>query len=687
MPVIKKSSQPQIIHAIVGTAGHVDHGKTSLVRLLTGCETDRLPEEQARGMSIDLGFAPCILSDDGSENGPNRRIVGIVDVPGHRDFIRNMVAGAASIDVLLLVIAADDGIMPQTLEHMTIVRLLRKPQVLVALTKIDMVSPERLEQVRQEITAFLARTGFTDSPIINVSNKTGEGIGEIRETIDAFVDSVRDNPSRDREGATCTIPEPHGRSLTVASQKLRLEDRAFRMNIERVFSVKGYGTVVTGIPLSGAAHIGDKVELLPARRELIVRTVQTYKMQSDVALARTCCAINVRDIDADKVARGMTLAAPGIYQPTTELIVLLENVSEAGEGGGIHFKRRFDARLHSGTGSVGASIKLIDADELAPGCQAPAHVVLDDPLVLAAGDRFILRSLSPAATLGGGAVLSARPQRLRRHTDHAPRLAAATEALQRNDFFAAELLAGPNVILSAAQASHLAQYTGDLAKKTIETAIANGVLADLSDGYAIPPRIDELRAILIKSLERYHRSEPYAFGMPPGLVCTIAGISPRGFDRFAALLAQTGPPPLITTRHGRLALASFKPNISERLLTLRGKILTLVEQSGLNAPARGNLMRDLVISEPDMKILEKILRSDNSIILLDGNFMLRSAFDAARQKLLELFQKTPNVDLGAFRDAVGCSRKMTVAMLDAFDAEGLTRRLGTGRVLVRPPAP
>ncbi len=237
-------------------------------------------------MSIDLGFAPCVLSDDSGAGG-ERRVVGIVNVPGHRDFIRNMVAGAASIDVLLLVIAADDGIMPQTEEHVKIVRFLRQPRVLVALTKIDMVSAERLEAAGREVAAFLERLGIGEVPIVPVSNKTGEGIGEIRAHLDGLVAAV---------------------------QQRGTDRRAFRMSIERVFSVPGYGTVVTGIPVSGIVRIGEKVQLLPAQRETgaceaVVRTVQMYKYESEAALASCCCAINLREVGAEQVARGMTVAA------------------------------------------------------------------------------------------------------------------------------------------------------------------------------------------------------------------------------------------------------------------------------------------------------------------------------------------------------------------------------------------
>ncbi len=651
--------RPQILHAIVGTAGHVDHGKTSLVRLLTGCDTDRLPEEKSRGMSIDLGFAPCLLQgDDGTPEGSGKGVVGIVDVPGHRDFIRNMVAGAASIDVLLLVVAADDGVMPQTAEHMKIVRLLRHPLVFVALTKIDMVSAERLAEAQREIAAFFVSTGFPDAPIVPVSNKTGEGIGEIRETLERFVGSVQ---HRGGDGAK----------------------RAFRMNVERVFSVKGYGTVVTGIPLSGSVHVGEKVELLPGRHGLAVRTVQSYKMESEVALASCCCAINVREIDAHLVARGMTLAAPDVYAATHELLVTLENASDGPAAGS--FKRRFDARLHSGTAAVEANVRLLEADELPVGSEGFAHIVLAEPLVAAAGDRFILRSLSPADTLGGGAVLSARPQRLRRHADALGRFQAAYVALREGDLLAAEALAGPDVILNARDALRLTQQTDEAARHALAATVAKGALVDLAANggggdYAVRSRIDELRNTLQPALDRYHHANPYVWGMSPALVCESAGITAKSFDGLAALLSQTGA---IALRHGRLALAAFKPNISERLLTLRERIMAIIEKSGASAPARGNLIRDLAIAEADMKVLEKIILGDGTVLLLDGNFMLRTFFDDARAKLLSLFAKNATVELNAFKEIVGTNRKMAVAMLDAFDAEGLTRRVPDGRVLAK----
>ncbi|MGD0141051.1 MAG: selenocysteine-specific translation elongation factor [Tepidisphaeraceae bacterium] len=639
MPVVVKST-PQILHAIVGTAGHVDHGKTSLVKNLTGCETDRLPEEKARGMSIDLGFAPCLLE--------GKRLVGIVDVPGHKDFIRNMVAGAASIDVLLLVVAADDGVMPQTREHVQIVKLLRDLQVLVALTKIDRVSPDLLELARQDVAAFLTQAGFPDAPIIPVSNETGEGISQIRDTIDRLVERVRQRPR---------------------------DARAFRMNVERVFSLKGYGTVVSGIPVSGQIAVAQQVELLPLGETLTVRTIQTYKLETDLAFANCCTAINVRDIDPRRVARGMTLGDPGVFQPTTELIATLHNC-----GDGDRFKRRFEARFHLGTAVVDASIKLLEGESIEPGAEALAHLVLAEPLVAAAGDRFLLRHSAANETLGGGTVLSAAPQRFRRRAPLAPRFEQARRAIAQGDFFLGAVLAGPATILRTSELAQLTQCQAADAQPHIDRAVSSRQLIDLGGGAcAVACRGGELADTLAKALKSYHRRNPYSWGMSPAHVCQMLGLESRSFAGLAQWLCAAGG---LAVKHGRLALASFQPNVSERLLHLRQQILDRITHAGVLGPARGNLMDELSIPEADMQVLSKLLLEDGTVVALDGNFVLSDVLDDCRRKLLALFRHADVVEMNAFRDAVGANRKLAVAMLDAFDAEGFTRRVPAGRVLV-----
>ncbi len=636
-------SRPEFLQAIVGTAGHVDHGKTSLVKLLTGCETDSLPEEQARGMSIDLGFAPCLLH--------GRRVVGIVDVPGHKDFIRNMVAGASSIDVLLLVVAADDGVMPQTDEHVRIIKLLRAPQVMVALTKIDVVAPDMLELAKQDVAAFMTRAGFPDAPIIPVSNKTGEGIPEVRDLIDLLVDRI--------------VHREAGQ-------------RAFRMSVERVFAVKGYGTVVTGIPSAGQVKVGDRIELLPGGRALVARTIQCYKHESDTAIANCCSAINVRDIDAEGVDRGMQIALPGIYRATSESLAVLHNVTDDHV-----FKRRFSAMFHSGTAAVEASFKLLDAETLPQGSEAVAHIALTLPVTLASGDRFLIRNISPAATLGGGVVLSARAHTIRKLTPQVlARLGQARLAAQDGDWLAAELLAGPDAILPATEMARLTQCPSPAAQQLLKQAEGKGQIVDLGGGsWVVASRAAEAVDSIAHALERYHSANPYTWGMTPAHVCEHFGIDVRNFQGLSQILTSTR---VLAIKNGRLALRSFQPPVSTHLLELRERVLEMIQRGGVNAPARGNLMKELDLTEAEMRVLSKLLTEDGTVLYLDGNFMLKSVYEQCRTALLSLLERVNCVDLNRFRDAIGSNRKMAVAMLDAFDAEGLTRRIGEGRVLAKP---
>lgn len=639
MPVvIAHKAAGEILHAIIGTAGHVDHGKTSLVKLLTGCNTDHLPEEQARGMSIDLGFAPCTLSLPGASV-----TVGLVDVPGHRDFIRNMVAGASSIDILLLVIAADDGPMPQTLEHLQIIALLRAPQLIVALTKTDLVAPERLAEARAEISALLERFGFTGAPIVPVSNKTGEGIGEILAALAQAAAAAR-QPSADA--------------------------RAFRMNVERVFSVKGYGTVATGIPMSGRERVGAELELLPGRRRVTVRAIQRYKQASDVASAACCCALNIHDIAAADVARGMTLAAPGVYGPVTEFLATLENVSDA-----VTLARRSDAFVHSGTAAVQATVKLLESESLPPGGRGFAQVILQEPMTLAAGDRFIIRSLTPPATLGGGVVLSVRPQRLRRHERIGARLAAAADAARAGRLLACEALAGPGAVLATAEAARLTQCADAAAQKAALAQLA-GRATDLGGGYLLEHRAAELAAAVGRVLETFHRENPLLAGMPPAELC---GALEFPATCAAGLTKVLSARRVVVERAGRLASPTFQPAVNARLQELFIRALGLVTAAGVNGVARGNLAKDLAASDSDVAALVRLLSPQHAVIL-EGNLVLRAAHAICRAQLQALLAREGKVSLASFRAATSTSRKIAVAMLDAFDAEGLTRRAGDFRV-------
>ncbi|MFW5752895.1 MAG: selenocysteine-specific translation elongation factor [Planctomycetota bacterium] len=632
---------PDILPVMVGTAGHVDHGKTALVQHLTGCSLDRHPEAKARGLTIDLGFAPCRL--------PGNRMVGIIDVPGHEDFIRNMVAGAASIDILLLVVAADDGVMPQTREHLRIVRALRTARVIVAVTKIDLVDTELRTLMLDELQAFLAASGCADAPIHCVSNLSMEGIPKLRRALDAAIADTRRSP----------------------------DPRAFRMHVERSFTVAGHGTVVTGIPTSGALAGGERVALRPQDSLHAVRAIQNYKHDSQRAVPGMCCAINLRDLDHDRARRGTTLTAPDRYPSTTTLVATLTNGLEAD-----CVKRTSRLRLHAGTASVEATVKLLDAEVLAPGEHALARIALARPFCLAAGDRFILRAHDRRRTIGGGRVLSARARIVRRSAPgFAARMAAARDALADADLLLADCLAGDTPILSLADAMVLTQLPDRLAAEALAAACKAGRLTRLGGkALLVSQRIAEVTRGLIAAAERHHRAHPLSNGLQPSRACELVGVDAACWKDLARALAATGE---LVVRHGRLARSGFAPALTAKQAQGYTALSRAVAEAGMAAPAIGDLKRQLGITVADLKLLAGLLVEEGLAIRFGQNLMDAACHAACRRALLELFTEQDDVGVKQFRDATDVSRNLAIALLEGFDAEGLTRREGDARVLIR----
>ncbi|HHY96029.1 MAG TPA: selenocysteine-specific translation elongation factor, partial [Firmicutes bacterium] len=374
-------------HAIVGTAGHVDHGKTALIRALTGVNTDRLPEEQARGISIELGFAPLRL--------PSGRRVGVVDVPGHERFVHHMVAGAAGMDVVILVVAADEGVMPQTREHLDVLSLLGLQRGLVAITKVDLVDPEWLSLVEEEVRASLRGTFLEAAPLVPVSSETGQGLDELVRVLDHILAEV---PGRDASGPA-------------------------RLPVDRVFSVTGFGTVVTGTLVSGTLAVGDSVEILPigpgAGRQVRIRQLQVHGEKVERAAAGQRVAVNLVGVERQQIERGQVLCQPRAFSATRRLagrLHLLPSAPVFVSGTRVH--------LHLGTAEVGARVALLDREELSPGQDSLVRIGLEAEVVAARGDRFVIRSWSPPHTVGGGVVIAP-------HSQHRRYLAAHLKSLQR----------------------------------------------------------------------------------------------------------------------------------------------------------------------------------------------------------------------------------------------------------------
>jgi selenocysteine-specific elongation factor len=650
---------PEILPVMVGTAGHVDHGKTELVKLLTGCDTDCLPEEKKRGMSIDLGFAPFILDDS--------RMVGIIDVPGHEDFIRNMIAGASSIDVLVLVVAADDGIMPQTIEHLKIVSLLRTPQVMAVITKIDLVSPERRQEIKESVAALLAKHGFSDAPIILESNVTGEGIGEVKKAINRLVGAIK------RAGDTL-------RQDVVGGDTLRqgVPVRAFRMNIERVFSVKGYGTVVTGIPLAGKCSLQDELELFPGPKSVVCRAIQQYSFDSHDAQAHACSAINIRGVKLPDLGRGMALASPGAYHETLAAIVSVQNVHET-----ISVKRRQEMRFCCGTSNrVVSGLLAGSRDMLGPGEKGFIQIKFSDPIVLAAGDRFILRSLSPPATVAGGVVLTtdvdARKKKMRIETE---RLELARIAAETNDPFVSELIAGSRAVISRSDLPRLVQNSnGQIIKEITDEKTGMGMIVPVgASQWVIKSRITELEEKLNKALITYHKENALSCGMPTPQVGALLGLDNDSWEGLGKIFAESR---VIRVHSDCVSLRAFSIGLTAKQQDLREKIIKSAVEAGKPAIPSATLQAELGATSSDMQLLLRVLSAEGLITVIDRYIVHASVVNECREKLLGLFAEESTVELGRFREITGLSRNLAVPILDYFDSQGITRRKGTGRTLM-----
>lgn len=416
-------------HLILGTAGHIDHGKTSLVRALTGIDTDRLKEEKERGITIELGFAHLELPGDIQ--------FGIVDVPGHERFVRAMVAGVGGMDLVMLVIAADEGVMPQTREHLEICQLLGVRKGLVALTKCDMVDEDWLHLVTEEVRDYLAGSFLEEAPIVPLSSKTGAGLEDLKTTLGQLAAEV------------------HEKSV----------DGPFRLPVDRVFTVAGFGTVVTGTLLSGAMAVGDEVEVLPSGLTSRVRSIQTHGRKSEQAEAGQRVAVNLQGIDYADMARGDVIVPRGVFRTTRTVDARLDFLASAPR----ELKHRATLRLHSATYEVSAQAILLEGDTLAPGASAFVQLRLKSPVLLLPGDFFILRSYSPQITVGGGVVLDPAPPRRRRRSAQAREL---LDALGEGADADKLLLLTQQSLLSGLTLEELIIRSG-LPAKRAEAALAN----------------------------------------------------------------------------------------------------------------------------------------------------------------------------------------------------------------------
>ena len=630
---------------ILGTAGHIDHGKTSLVKALTGIDCDRLPEEKARGITIDIGFAILDL--------PPFRL-GIVDVPGHERFIKNMLAGATGIDLALLVIAADDSVMPQTREHLEILRLLGLRHGVIALTKADLVDDTTREVAEMEIRDLVQGTFLADAPIIATSAHTGRGIPELRAAI----------------------------AEACAKVAARQQGEWFRLAIDRSFVVQGHGTVVTGSVTSGSVKVGDEVEWQPRGERVRVRSLHNHDTPVEEVHRGQRAAINLAGVPHEDVRRGQELATPGYLVPTRVLTVRLHTLRDNRRP----IKHRLETRLHVGTAEVMATVSLLDCDTIDPGAWGLAQLFLDEPVTAVWGQPFVLRDSSAEHTLGGGQILQPTAQKVRRrHLETVERV----EKLWSDDpedrvrtvawfagfhgFGVADLVRGAGVGPDQAEAL-LAKFRAD--GQLVELAAGAGKKVSLQ-----ADRVAELEERVLQALGRLHEQNPLMTTHDRQKTLSQLdyvgddGILQAVVDRLIAQKKLVGDA-------RRIARADFKPKLSANQRKLKEKVVTAHQEAGFQPPEPASFAPQAGGNAASLKDIFEVAVAEGLLVRVTDDIYLHADVDAEmRRRLAEKLRETPaGLTVADIRDLLGTTRKYAVPICEYLDRAGITRREGDLRL-------
>lgn len=638
------------VQLVLGTAGHIDHGKTALVRALTGVDTDRLPEERARGITIELGFAPLDL-----EAGGDRVRLSVIDVPGHEGLVRTMVSGATGIDLVLLVVAADEGVMPQTREHAAICDLLGLSRGVVALTKTDLVPQDVADLAAEEARALLAGTALAGSPVVPVSATTGSGIDALRRALLAAAREAA--PRTPRSGPP-------------------------RLGVDRVFASRGFGTVVTGTLVGGTLAVGDAVVIHPAGLRARVRGLQRHGAPVERSRPGIRCAINLQGVEVAQIARGDVVTVPGALAPATTLDVELRWRQEAPalEGDAA-------ATFLAGTLERRARVAPIGAERLAPGARGFARIHLEGaPAPLLPGDRFVLRgfarSAAYGATLGGGLVLDVAPQ-YRRRSD--PELVRALEAFSQRDPAADLRVRIARSGLAGALRGDLARETG-LGATALDAALASlateGAAIEAAPGHWLAAQaVADLEARTLAVLDAHHRDEPLRPGMPRGALRgrLPANVSQDAADLALARLVAAGR---IEAPGDVVRRSEHRPRVAPGDAAALASVRELLREAVLEPPGLRDLAQRITIAPERLRPLLAHLERAGEIVRAPGDLWFdRAAVDALRERLVSHLRAHGAIDTPAYKALIGTSRRTAVPLMELFDAERVTLRAGEKRVL------
>jgi selenocysteine-specific elongation factor len=622
----------------IGTAGHVDHGKSTLVKVLTGIDPDRLAEEKERGMTIDLGFAWLKL--------PGGCEVSIVDVPGHESFIKNMLAGVGGIDAALLAVAADEGVMPQTREHLAILDLLHVRRGVVALTKADLVDEEWLELVREEVQEHLKPTTLANAPIIPVSAYTGLGLPALLTQLEQVLDETQERED---------IARP-------------------RLPIDRVFTMTGFGTVVTGTLLDGSFKLGQEIEVLPQSIRTRIRTLQTHRHQVAVAQPGSRVAINLANVARTDLERGNIVALPGQLHPTILIDAHIQLLADAPRP----LTHNTLVDFYSGSQEVPARIRLLDVEELKPGQSAWVQLRLSRPAVVARRDRFILRIPSPSITIGGGEVVDVQPRYHRRFQLSVLNALVTLERGSPEELVLAALdRRREQTVAAIVKHSNLSQ---DVTQQTLETLLKAGRVRRIGLLWFTQPVWEALADEAIRLVREHHRQYPLRSGLSKEEWRTRLHLSAKmATEVFAALHAE-GLLESVTgesgTTGGFIRLPGFVPTFTAAQQQLVEQLLRKFYQSPYTPPVYAEAES---IVGPE--ILGSLIEQGRLVKLSDGVLFLRETHDEAVAKLVTYLKEHGKMTAAEARDVLGTSRKYVLPLLEHMDEQRITRRKGDERVL------
>ncbi|MEQ8173869.1 MAG: selenocysteine-specific translation elongation factor [Syntrophomonadaceae bacterium] len=626
---------------VIGTAGHIDHGKTTLVKGLTNIDTDRLKEEKQRGISIELGFAPFTL--------PSGQRAAIVDVPGHERFIRHMLAGAFGIDMVLLVIAADEGVMPQTREHLDIIELLGIEQGIVVISKMDLVDEEWLLLVEDDIKEYLKKSVLKDAPVLFVSATNGTGLPELVEEISRMAEQVKEKPALGQA----------------------------RMPIDRVFTMSGFGTVVTGTLWSGRLNVGDSLELMPVQKPVRIRNLQVHNEKVPEALAGQRVAVNLQGLDLSEIKRGYWIASSGFLQPSYRVDTRLRLLHSSPRT----LKNWNRVRFHLGTDEAMGRIVLLDRDELIPGEEAYAQIVMEKPVVAHKGDRFVVRYYSPVTTIGGGTIIDPQAPKQKRFREDVLEDLVVKEEGTLYDLLIHELENSSALILSLDELSKKCAADRERVKDELMQLVDDDKVFEIKEaGFISTLAMDDIKNRITTTLEAYHQKYPLRPGYPKEDMRSrwFSKLDGKAFNRMLKYWEETGA---IKSRNNQLMLGGFEAQPNEGQMGVIEQFMGIMNKNSFAPPALDEIKQQLQINEAEFNEIVNYLLNGGQLLKINQDiYFTPQAIEHGKEILSDYFAGEKELSLATARDLLNTTRKYALPLIEYYDKIRFTRRVGDIRI-------